>query len=322
EKISKTNTRNFKSSRKEIQHIKISTVPENTRKMIVNWEFRDLWKTLDSKIKQLKKIGKVVWYHDPLTREKIQMIFQHEATSISHPQGGVNGNLDLLIIPVLPDPEGLLGPVHNIKLYIERHPVNYTCEFLHLKINNHSKAITRNKWYHNMRLGIKTCGKLMKSICKFVGIDIQGRDIVNHSGHTTLITSLYQAGMPLITSMAIMGHKSESSFRIYLRPSDKQKEKALSFLIGTAGNLPLNKSELLQDSEVYQDSKSFQELESFQESASFSNSASFQKAASFQKVLSFQKIASDDFRALLKSTTRTNLPLHSNAFIKNPTLGG
>ncbi|RIB02603.1 hypothetical protein C2G38_862654 [Gigaspora rosea] len=159
------------------------------------------------------------------------------------------------------------------------------------------------------------------------------------------------AGVPLITSMAITGHKSESSFRIYSRPSDKQKE-ALSFLIGTAGNLPLNKnkesastsrlsssqesastllqeSESLQDSESYQDSESFQELEeleSFQKSASFSESASFQKTSSFQKATSFQKMASlsisDDIRTPLKSTTRPNLLLHSNAFIKNPTLGG
>lgn len=271
---------NFKPSREEIQHIKSSTVPENTRKTIVNWvrilnnwrenvgysyqietiqnkqqleqemiefvcgvrqlrngdeyapsslrnainclamylldhplninkynlaskqEFRDLWKTLDGKMKQLKKIGKVARHHDPLTREEIQAIFQHEATSISHPQGlqyrifmwccllfaprggehsemrvsqfiftqtgglqftkfsqkndqgGIDGNLDSLIIPVPPDPEGLLGPVHDIKLYIERRPANYTCEFLHLKINNHSKAIIRNEWYCDARLGI------------------------------------------------------------------------------------------------------------------------------------------------------------------------
>ncbi|CAG8843290.1 25708_t:CDS:2, partial [Gigaspora margarita] len=71
-------------------------------------------------------------------------------------QGWVNSNLDSLIIPVSPDPEGLLGPVYDIKLYIKRRP---------------------NKWYHNMRLGIKTCGNLMKSICKSTGIDIQGHNI-------------------------------------------------------------------------------------------------------------------------------------------------
>ncbi|CAG8795999.1 14110_t:CDS:2, partial [Racocetra fulgida] len=156
-------------------------------------------------------------------------------------QGGVDGNLDLLTIPVPPDPKGLLGPVHDIKLYIDHRPANFTCEFLHLKINKHSKAIVKGEWYLDSKLGTKTCGNLMKSICNAAGINIQGRDIVNHSGRTTLITSLYQAGVPIITSMSISGHKSESSFRIYSRPSDKQKEEALAFLIGTAGKLPSNK---------------------------------------------------------------------------------
>jgi hypothetical protein len=41
--------------------------------------------------------------------------------------------------------------------------------------------------------------------------------------------------------MSITGHKSESSFRIYSKPSNKQKEQALSHLIATAGDLPLDK---------------------------------------------------------------------------------
>jgi hypothetical protein len=81
----------------------------------------------------------------------------------------------------------------------------------------------------------------MKNICKATNINIEGRDIVNHSGRTTPITSLYQAGVPIITSMSITGHKSESSFRIYSKPSNKQKEQALSHLIATAGDLPLDK---------------------------------------------------------------------------------
>ncbi|CAG8829026.1 39314_t:CDS:2, partial [Gigaspora margarita] len=37
----------------------------------------------------------------------------------------------------------------------------------------------------------------------------------------------------LVTSMSIMGHISESSYRIYARPSTKQKEDALSQLISS-----------------------------------------------------------------------------------------
>ncbi|CAG8833317.1 43500_t:CDS:2, partial [Gigaspora margarita] len=145
-----------------------------------------------------------------------------------------------------------------------------------------------------MRLGIKTCGNLMKSICKSVDIEIQDHDIVNHSDHTTPITSLYQAGVLLITSIAITGHKSESSFRIYLRPFDEQKKEALSFLIGTAKNLLLNKWYHFKSSIVPK------------------NGIISKPALSI----------SDDICTPLKSTTQPNLPLHSNAFIKNPTLDG
>ncbi|CAG8752604.1 26672_t:CDS:2, partial [Racocetra persica] len=186
QKTSKTNTGSFKPSSEEIQHIKNSTVPENTRKMIDNWEyapsslrnainclamylldnslninkynlannqeFKDLWKTLDGKMKQLKKIEKVVWHHDPLTTTEIQTIFhgemcisqfvftsngglQFKKFSQKNNQGGIDGNLDSLTILVPPDPEGLLGPIHDIKLYIEHWPTNFTCDYLHLKIN-------------------------------------------------------------------------------------------------------------------------------------------------------------------------------------------
>ncbi|CAG8531005.1 22521_t:CDS:2, partial [Gigaspora margarita] len=152
-------------------------------------EFRDLWKALDGKMKQLKKIEKVARHHDPLTTTEIQTIFAHEAISISYPQGlhclqftkflqkndqnGIDGNLDSLTIPVPPDSEGLLGSIHNIKLYIECRPTNVTCDYLHLKISKNSKAIVKNKWYLDSKLGIKTCGNLMKSICNAVGINIQ-----------------------------------------------------------------------------------------------------------------------------------------------------
>lgn len=83
----------------------------------------------------------------------------------------------------------------------------------------------------------------MKEICNAVGIDIKGRDIVNHSGRSTPITSLFQKGVAMGTTMSITGHKSESSYRIYARPSNKQKEDALSLLINSVGTLPSNLQE-------------------------------------------------------------------------------
>ncbi|CAG8824838.1 31275_t:CDS:2, partial [Racocetra persica] len=206
----------------EIQHIKNSTVPENTRKTIDNWvRILNNWRenvgynysieTIQNKpqleqemiefvcgIRKLKDgekyapsslhnainclamylldnslninkynlARKVAQHHDPLTTTEIQTIFAHEATSISYPQGlqyrifmwccllfasqgGEHGEMhvsqfvftsnDSLTISVPPDPEGLLGPIHNIKLYIEHRPTNFTCDYLYLKINKHSK---------------------------------------------------------------------------------------------------------------------------------------------------------------------------------------
>ncbi|CAG8794570.1 12370_t:CDS:2, partial [Racocetra fulgida] len=80
-------------------------------------------------------------------------------------------------------------------------------------------------------------------ICNAVGIDIKGRDIVNHLGRSTPITSLFQKGVAMGTTMSITRHKSESSYRIYARPSNKQKEDALSLLINSVGTLPSNLQE-------------------------------------------------------------------------------
>lgn len=79
----------------------------------------------------------------------------------------------------------------------------------------------------------------MKNICTTVGIELKGRDIVNHSGRSTSITALFRQGTSIVTTMSITGHKSESSYRIYARPSTKQKEDALSQLINGVGTLPV-----------------------------------------------------------------------------------
>jgi hypothetical protein len=85
----------------------------------------------------------------------------------------------------------------------------------------------------------------MKEICTTVGIDLTGRDIVNHSGRSTSITSLFRKGVPMVTTMSLTGHKSESSYHIYARPSNQQKEEALSLLINNVGTLPSSDSVLI-----------------------------------------------------------------------------
>ncbi|CAG8797286.1 12940_t:CDS:2, partial [Racocetra fulgida] len=140
---------------------------------------------------------------------------QFKKYSQKNDQGGVDGNSDALIIPVPPDPEG-------------------------------SQDYSNDSWYLDERLGARSCRSFMKNVCTAVGIDIKDRDIVNHSGRSTPITSLFQKGVAIGTTMSITGHKSESSYRIYARSSNKQKEDALSLLISSVGALPCNS----QDSEA------------------------------------------------------------------------
>ncbi|CAG8740121.1 29894_t:CDS:2, partial [Racocetra persica] len=88
-----------------------------------------------------------------------------------------------------------------------------------------------------------TYRSLMKNICIAVGIDINGHDIVNHSGRSTPITFLFQKGVPIVTTMSLTGYKSESSYRIYTQPSNQQREDALLLLIDNVGLIPLNNLE-------------------------------------------------------------------------------
>ncbi|CAG8608938.1 22905_t:CDS:2, partial [Cetraspora pellucida] len=50
--------------------------------------------------------------------------------------------------------------------------------------------------------------------------------------------------VPLVITMSITGHKSESSYRIYAHPSNKQKEEMLSQLISSVGTLPSSNNQV------------------------------------------------------------------------------
>ncbi|CAG8774539.1 26390_t:CDS:2, partial [Racocetra persica] len=195
-------------------------------------------------MKVLKQSGKVTKHHDPLSPDKLKTIFNHKTLSINtakglqyqvfmwccllfalrggeysqmkvtqftflsnreiqftkfsqkNDPGGIEENLDSLIIPVPADPKGYLGP-----------------------------------WYLDVKLGQNSCNNFMKNICFNVGINIKDYDIINHSERTTPITYLFREGIPIVTLMSITGHKSESSYRIYSRPSEQQKKDVLSTLI-------------------------------------------------------------------------------------------
>ncbi|CAG8840425.1 42466_t:CDS:2, partial [Gigaspora margarita] len=133
-------------------------------------------------------------------------------------QGSVNSNSDALIVPVPPDSEGSQGPIYNIKFYFSKRPSNSKYPYLYLKINKNINNYSKDPWYLDTRLGLKSCGFFMKSICTTKGVTMG-------------------------TTMSITGYKSELSYRIYACPSNKQKEEALSLLIDSVGTLPSNSQE-------------------------------------------------------------------------------
>ncbi|RIB09566.1 hypothetical protein C2G38_2208602 [Gigaspora rosea] len=202
-------------------------------------EFTHLWKALNGKMKKLKKDEIVSCHYNHLMDTELQSIFQHYAVANNTPQGlhiigihfkkysqknnqgGVDGNSDALIIPVLPDPEGSQGPIYDIKHYFSKRLPKSKCAFLHLKINTKIRM---------------TCSILIQELEKKL------------------------KGVAMGTTISITGHKNESSYHIYARPSNKQKEDALSLLINSVRTLPSNsqKPEALSknaEDEVIMDSK-------------------------------------------------------------------
>ncbi|CAG8769891.1 3660_t:CDS:2, partial [Cetraspora pellucida] len=107
-------------------------------------DFRNLWNTLDGKMKQLKRNRIIPQHHDPLTEEETSLIFndpnggEHGQMKISqfkflpdsgiiftkwsqkNDQGGLDDNGNATSIPIPPDPLEKPGPVHDIQLYFSK----------------------------------------------------------------------------------------------------------------------------------------------------------------------------------------------------------
>ncbi|CAG8793668.1 26435_t:CDS:2, partial [Gigaspora margarita] len=262
--------------------------PGGSKKFIINnkSEFLLLWEALNGKMKVLKQSGKVTKHHDLLSPDELKAMFNHDALSVNtanciqftkfsqkNDPGGIEGNLDSLMIPVPPDPEGYLGPIHDIKLYLNRRPTNCACQFLHLKINKDIHEYEDGKWYLDAKLGQNSCSNFMKNICSEVEINIKDHDIVNHSGRTT----------PII-------------------PSEQQKMDALSTLINV---VDLPESQNNEDDGIINSDKIYDPKPDNRPNSHIPPKRSVYS----------------EFRSTLKDSAKVNLPSHSNATKKNPSLG-
>ncbi|CAG8817099.1 41129_t:CDS:2, partial [Gigaspora margarita] len=118
-----------------------------------------------------------------------------------------------------------------------------------------------NKWYLDKALGDHTIHSLFKTICIEYGINVESRNISNHSGRRTSIIELFNIRVPENTGHAISRYKSSGGYYAYAKPTNKHKREALANILNklintipsneTAQDLTINtilSNEMAQDS--------------------------------------------------------------------------
>ncbi|CAG8613494.1 11780_t:CDS:2, partial [Scutellospora calospora] len=236
-------------------------------------------------------------------------------------QGGIESDNSGLVIPVPPDLPESQGPIHDLKLYFSKRPEDCECPYLHLRINHKFKYNSQESWYCDSRIGEKLCQSFMKNICNIIGIDTKNRSITNHSGRSTSITALFRKGVPMVTTMALTGHKSEASYRVYARPSGKEKEDALSTLINNI-ELPSKQDDIhTKDLSTTATCNNQAEFSEPKENSS-STASNLSNKVSSSSVKGWNSVTRP-FRIPLKNLNQPlHLPPHINATKNDPTLGG
>ncbi|RIB03574.1 hypothetical protein C2G38_2224673 [Gigaspora rosea] len=87
---------------------------------------------------------------------------------------------------------------------------------------------------------------LFKTICIECELNVESRNISNHSGRRTSIMELFNIGVPENTGCAISGHKSSGRYYAYTKPTDKHKREALANILNKIINTELS-NETAQD---------------------------------------------------------------------------
>ncbi|CAJ0767359.1 19928_t:CDS:2, partial [Entrophospora sp. SA101] len=174
--------------------------------------YPDLYKTLNGKLHDLKKQGKISTKKaDTLSPDEIKQILnQHQKI---HPKVFLG--------------ECLYG------FDIRDDMVVFT-KFHQKNDQGGLDAINDDVWYLDHKIGTEKIKNYMKTICFDAGINLNGRKIVNHSGHATSLNWLYQSGVDDTQVMTISGHKSLKGMRSYIAPTIYQKASKISNVLQMA----------------------------------------------------------------------------------------
>ncbi|CAJ0827700.1 17321_t:CDS:2 [Entrophospora sp. SA101] len=186
--------------------------------------YPDLYKTLNGKLRDLKKQGKISTKKaDTLSPDEIKQILNHPSTSKDTPEGLSRRELIWICLVFCPR-----GGEHTKMLKCQFD----ICDDMVVFTKFHQKndqggfdAINDDVWYLDHKIGTEKIKNYMKTICF---------DAVNHSGCATSLNWLYQSGVDDTQVMTISGHKSLKGVRSYIAPTIYQKASKISNVLQMA----------------------------------------------------------------------------------------
>ncbi|RIB09623.1 hypothetical protein C2G38_2208375 [Gigaspora rosea] len=169
-------------------------------------------------------------YNEPLEsqdKETIELQVSQFLCDVTTKQRAARGSkhTNLHVSQVVDTFDGTAGPNSDIKKYLSFHPKNFKISSFYLSACHSPDAIVKGKWYLDKLLTDRTIHSIFKMICIECRINVESRNISNHSGRRTSIMELFSVRVPENTGCAISGHKSSGGYYAYAKPTDKHKEK-------------------------------------------------------------------------------------------------
>ena len=87
-------------------------------------------------------------------------------------------------------------------------------------------------WYKKQRVGVNKIDSFMKNMALEAELDVEGRELTNHSVRKTLVKKLKASNQPRSTIIGVTGHTSERSLADY-EEGDEAKRRQISSVISS-----------------------------------------------------------------------------------------
>ena len=118
-------------------------------------------------------------------------------------------------------------PVRLYNLYQSHRPAGAKCDAFYLGINHNRTSSPVSPWYLDAPMGVNRIAKIMSRTAARAGVT--GK-VTNHSVRRTMLTQLYQRGVPPTMIAQLSGHKNVSSLNHYAVASLQQQQQMCNML--------------------------------------------------------------------------------------------